>query len=235
MAIKKGKVLLAEDDLALSYVIKDNLVEAGYEVMVCPDGQTAIEKFEKGQFDICLLDVMMPNKDGFTVAKKIRQHSDVIPILFLTARAMEEDRIKGFQNGADDYITKPFSMQELLLRMDVFMRRTRKLSADTQQEFMIGRLRFSYTDLKLHTAAESFTLTQKEADLLKFLCEHANHILKREEVLLNVWGKDDYFLGRSMDVFMTKLRKYFKADPDVLLETIHGVGFRFNAAVQLPA
>ncbi len=235
MATRKGRVLLAEDDLSLSYVIKDNLVDAGYEVAVCPDGQTAIDQFEKGRFDICLLDVMMPNKDGFTVAKKIRQHSDVIPILFLTARSMEEDRIKGFESGADDYITKPFSMQELLLRMDVFMRRTRKLAADTVQQFTIGKLTFSYTDLKLNAPVESFTLTQKEADLLKFLCEHANHILKREEVLLNVWGKDDYFLGRSMDVFMTKLRKYFKADPDVLLETIHGVGFRFNAAVQVPA
>lgn len=235
MTTRKGRVLLAEDDLALSYVIKDNLVEAGYEVIVCPDGQTAIDQFDKGRFDICLLDVMMPNKDGFTVAKKIRQHSDVIPILFLTARSMEEDRIKGFVSGADDYITKPFSMQELLLRMDVFMRRTKKLSADQLQEFTIGKLTFSYTDLKLNTPTESFTLTQKEADLLKFLCEHANHILKREEVLLHVWGKDDYFLGRSMDVFMTKLRKYFKADPDVLLETIHGVGFRFNASVQVPA
>lgn len=235
MTTRKGRVLLAEDDLALSYVIKDNLVEAGYEVVVCPDGQTAIDQFDKGRFDICLLDVMMPNKDGFTVAKKIRQHSDVIPILFLTARSMEEDRIKGFVSGADDYITKPFSMQELLLRMDVFMRRTKKLSADQLQEFTIGKLTFSYTDLKLNTPTESFTLTQKEADLLKFLCEHANHILKREEVLLHVWGKDDYFLGRSMDVFMTKLRKYFKADPDVILETIHGVGFRFNASVQVPA
>lgn len=235
MTTRKGRVLLAEDDLALSYVIKDNLAEAGYEVIVCPDGQTAIDQFDKGRFDICLLDVMMPHKDGFTVAKKIRQHSDVIPILFLTARSMEEDRIKGFVSGADDYITKPFSMQELLLRMDVFMRRTKKLSADQLQEFTIGKLTFSYTDLKLNTPTESFTLTQKEADLLKFLCEHANHILKREEVLLHVWGKDDYFLGRSMDVFMTKLRKYFKADPDVLLETIHGVGFRFNASVQVPA
>jgi DNA-binding response OmpR family regulator len=234
MVTKKGKVLLAEDDLSLGYVIKDNLADAGYEVVLCPDGQTAIEKFDKGQFDICLLDVMMPNKDGFSVAKKIRQHSDVIPILFLTARSMEEDRIKGFLSGADDYITKPFSMQELLLRMDVFMRRTRKLSADNVQQFSIGKLTFSYSDLKLHTPAESFTLTQKEADLLKFLCEHANHILKREEVLLHVWGKDDYFLGRSMDVFMTKLRKYFKADPAIVLETIHGVGFRFNAAVEVP-
>jgi DNA-binding response OmpR family regulator len=231
MVTKKVKVLLAEDDLSLGYVIKDNLQDAGYEVVLCPDGQTAIEKFDKTQYDICLLDVMMPNKDGFTVARKIRQQSDMIPILFLTAKSMEEDKIKGFLTGADDYITKPFSMQELLLRMEVFIRRTRKLHADNVQEFSIGQMKFSYTDLKLHTASDTFTLTQKEADLLKFLCEHANHILKRDEVLLNVWGKDDYFLGRSMDVFMTKLRKYFKADPNIILETIHGVGFRFNASV----
>jgi DNA-binding response OmpR family regulator len=231
MVTKKAKVLLAEDDLSLGYVIKDNLQDAGYEVVLCPDGQTAIEKFDKSQFDICLLDVMMPNKDGFTVARKIRQISDMVPILFLTAKSMEEDKIKGFLTGADDYITKPFSMQELLLRMEVFIRRTRKLHADSVQEYSIGQMKFSYTDLKLHTAGDTFTLTQKEADLLKFLCEHANHILKRDEVLLNVWGKDDYFLGRSMDVFMTKLRKYFKADPNIILETIHGVGFRFNASV----
>jgi DNA-binding response OmpR family regulator len=231
MQSKKFKVLLAEDDLSLGYVIKDNLQDAGYDVVLCPDGQTAIEKFDKTQYDICLLDVMMPNKDGFTVAKKIRQQSDMIPILFLTAKSMEEDKIKGFLTGADDYITKPFSMQELLLRMDVFIRRSRKLHAESIQEFSIGNMKFSYTDLKLNTPTETFTLTQKEADLLKFLCEHANHILKRDEVLLNVWGKDDYFLGRSMDVFMTKLRKYFKADPSIILETIHGVGFRFNASV----
>jgi DNA-binding response OmpR family regulator len=231
MQAKKFKVLLAEDDLSLGYVIKDNLQDAGYDVVLCPDGQTAIEKFDKTQYDICLLDVMMPHKDGFTVAKKIRQQSDMIPILFLTAKSMEEDKIKGFLTGADDYITKPFSMQELLLRMDVFIRRTRKLHAESIREFTIGNMKFSYTDLKLHTPLETFTLTQKEADLLKFLCEHANHILKRDEVLLNVWGKDDYFLGRSMDVFMTKLRKYFKSDPNIILETIHGVGFRFNAAV----
>src|ERR1044072_357306 len=231
MVTKKAKVLLAEDDLSLGYVIKDNLQDAGYDVVLCPDGQTAIEKFDKTQYDICLLDVMMPNKDGFTVARKIRQLSDMVPILFLTAKSMEEDKIKVFLTGADDYITNPFSMQELLLRMEVFIRRTRKLHAEQVQEYSIGQMKFSYTDLKLHTAGDTFTLTQKEADLLKFLCEHANHILKRDEVLLNVWGKDDYFLGRSMDVFMTKLRKYFKADPNIILETIHGVGFRFNAAV----
>ena len=231
MSLKKGKVLLAEDDLSLGYVIKDNLVDAGYEVVLCPDGQVAIDKFNKDEYDICLLDAMMPQKDGFAVAKKIRQQSDVIPILFLTAKSLEEDKIRGFLSGADDYITKPFSMQELLLRMDVFLRRTKKLHSDSSGDYKIGKFLFSPVNLKLSNESESFTLTQKEADLLKFLCLHALRILKREEILLHVWGKDDYFLGRSMDVFMTKLRKYFKSDPNVVLETIHGIGFRFNAII----
>ncbi|MBS1599217.1 MAG: response regulator transcription factor [Bacteroidetes bacterium] len=231
MQTLKSKVLLAEDDLSLGYVIKDNLADAGYDVILCPDGQAAIDKFSKDQFDICLLDVMMPNKDGFAVARKIRQQSDVVPILFLTAKSLEEDKIRGFETGADDYIVKPFSMQELLMRMEVFLRRTKKMHSDKSVRFIIGKLLFAYTDLKLSTDKNIFNLTQKEADLLKFLCEHPNRILKREEVLLNVWGKDDYFLGRSMDVFITKLRKYFKEDPQVNLETIHGVGFRFNIPV----
>jgi DNA-binding response OmpR family regulator len=228
MQITKSKVLLAEDDLSLGYVIKDNLADAGYEVVLCADGQTAIDKFDKNEFDICLLDIMMPNKDGFAVARKIRQQSDIVPILFLTAKSLEEDRIRGFETGADDYIIKPFSMQELLMRMDVFLRRTKKMHSDKSVSFNLGLLHFSYTDLKLVADKDAFNLTQKEADLLKFLCEHPNRILKREEVLLNVWGKDDYFLGRSMDVFITKLRKYFKTDKNINLETIHGVGFRFN-------
>lgn len=224
----KAKVLLAEDDATLGYIIKDSLQEEGYYVVLCSDGQTAIERFNKNEFDICLLDVMMPHKDGLAVAKKIRQQTDVTPILFLTAKSMEEDRIKGFQSGADDYITKPFSMPELLLRMDVFLRRTKKMHSDSIQEFVLGSIRFSYTDLKLSSKEGIISITQKEADLLRFLSQHPNKVLKREEVLLNVWGKDDYFLGRSMDVFITKLRKHFKSDPNVVLETIHGVGFRFN-------
>jgi DNA-binding response OmpR family regulator len=233
MQNSKAKILLAEDDLSLGYVIKDNLTEAGYEVVLCPDGQSAIDKFDKDEFNICLLDVMMPNKDGFTVAKKIRQSSDLIPIIFLTAKSLEEDKIKGFLTGADDYIVKPFSMQELLMRLDVFLRRSKQMYSAKAVSFDIGDLHFSYTDLKLTIGQEMFNLTQKEADLLKFLCEHSNRILKREEVLLHVWGKDDYFLGRSMDVFITKLRKYFKSDPKVNLETIHGVGFRFNVPMQV--
>ena len=171
---------------------------------------------------------MMPHKDGFTVAKKIRQQSDVIPILFITAKIMEEDKLKGFQTGADDYITKPFSMQELIMRIEVFLRRTKKLKSDIKEEFQIGKLRFNYNELKLYSSNDVISLTQKEADLLKFLAANPNKILKREEVLVNVWGKDDYFLGRSMDVFITKLRKHFKADPGIVLETVHGVGFRLN-------
>ncbi|MBS1668605.1 MAG: response regulator transcription factor [Bacteroidetes bacterium] len=228
MQTPKAKVLLAEDDLTLGYVIKDNLTDAGYDVILCPDGQSAIDKFDKNEINICLLDIMMPNKNGYDVAKKIRQQSDMVPILFLTAKSLEEDKLKGFETGADDYITKPFSMQELLMRMEVFLRRSKKMHSDNTVSFNIGKLKFSYTDLKLMIGKEMFSITQKEADLLKFLCLHSNRVLRREEVLLNVWGKDDYFLGRSMDVFITKLRKYFKADPDINLETIHGVGFRFN-------
>jgi DNA-binding response OmpR family regulator len=228
----KSKVLLAEDDLSLGYVIKDNLVDAGYDVVLCADGQAAIEKFGKESFDICLLDVMMPNKDGFEVAKKIRQQSDLIPILLITAKSLEEDRIHGFECGADDYIVKPFSMQELLLRIDVFLRRTKKMYSERNLNFRIGKMKFSFNDLKLSIGATIYNMTQKEAELLLFLCEHPNRILKREEVLLHVWGKDDYFLGRSMDVFITKLRKYFKADSSIQIETIHGMGFRLNAAVQ---
>jgi DNA-binding response OmpR family regulator len=228
----KSKVLLAEDDLSLGYVIKDNLADAGYEVVLCADGQAAIDKFSKETFDICLLDVMMPNKDGFAVAKKIRQQTDQVPILFITAKSLEEDRIHGFEVGADDYIVKPFSMQELLLRIDVFLRRTKKMHSEKSVGFQIGKMKFSFNDLKLTVGTNAYNMTQKEAELLLFLCEHPNRILKREEVLLNVWGKDDYFLGRSMDVFITKLRKYFKGDTTVNIETIHGMGFRLNAIVQ---
>ncbi len=228
----KSKVLLAEDDLSLGYVIKDNLADAGYDVVLCADGQAAIDKFSKESFDICLLDVMMPNKDGFAVAKKIRQQTDLIPILLITAKSLEEDRIHGFECGADDYIVKPFSMQELLLRIEVFLRRTKKMYSERTLNFQIGKMKFSFNDLKLSFGDNTNNMTQKEAELLLFLCEHPNRILKREEVLLHVWGKDDYFLGRSMDVFITKLRKYFKADSSIQIETIHGMGFRLNAAVQ---
>jgi DNA-binding response OmpR family regulator len=198
-------------------------------VVLCTDGQTAIERFKKNEFDICLLDVMMPYKDGLQVAKKIRQQSDQAPILFLTAKSMEEDKIRGFQVGGDDYITKPFSMKELLLRMEVFLKRTKKMHADNIRIYKLGDLEFSYTDLKIISKDGAIPITQKEADLLLFFCMHSNKVIKREEILLQVWGKQDYFLGRSMDVFVTRLRKHFKSEPAVQIDTIHGIGFRFNA------
>jgi DNA-binding response OmpR family regulator len=224
----KATVLLAEDDTSLAFVIKDNLEEENYEVAWCADGEAAWQRYIKGGIDICLLDVMMPVKDGFTLAKKIRQKSDVVPILFITAKSLEQDKLDGFKTGADDYITKPFSMKELLLRMDVFLRRTKKMHSEQVKEYKLSSLVFSFTDLKLFSKGEEISLTQREADLLKFFCEHPNKVVKREEVLLSVWGKDDYFLGRSMDVFITRLRKYFKMDASVILETIHGIGFRLN-------
>ena len=225
----KAKILLAEDDTALSFVIKDNLTDAGYEVITCANGDIAWHEYQKKDIDLCLLDVNMPVRDGFSLAKKIRQQSDMMPIIFITAKSLEEDRLKGFSMGADDYITKPFSMQELIMRIEVFLRRTKKLVADVKEDLFIGQMKFVHNELKLYYGSEIITLTQKEADLLKFLARNVNKILKREEVLLNVWGKDDYFLGRSMDVFITKLRKHFKADASINLETIHGVGFRLNA------
>ena len=227
----KSKILLAEDDLSLGYLIKDNLVEAGYEVVLCPDGQTALDQFNKEHFDICLLDVMMPNKDGFTVLKGIRHKNEQVPILMITAKSMEEDRIHGFEIGADDYICKPFSMQELLMRIDVFLRRTRVLHSEKPVTYQIGKITFLYSQQRIVSDNEVYDITQRESELLLFLCKNPNRLLTREQILTEVWGKDDFYLGRSMDVYMTKIRKYLRTDPSIRLETIHGTGFRFNAHI----
>ena len=229
----KATILFAEDDSSLAFIVKDTLEDEGYKVVHCADGQTAIDTFDKTKFDICLLDIMMPHKDGYTVAKKIRQQSDVMPVLFLSTKNQEEDRLKGYDTGADDYLAKPFSMPELLKKIEVFLRRTKKLHSDTYEDCYLGNILFSYSNLKITTAGETFTITNKEADLLRFFCEHPNKIIKRDEVLINVWGKDDFFLGRSMDVFISKLRKYLKAEPLVSIETIHSIGFRFTVADSL--
>jgi len=227
MITNQSKILLAEDDFSLALMMKDTLEEEGYKVEYCRDGKEAIEKFNKNQIDMCLLDIMMPQKDGFAVAKKIRQQSDVIPILFLSTKGELQERLKGYETGADDYISKPFSMQELLMKIEVFLRRSKKIHSEVIQDYILGNIRFSYTELKIYTDKESIELTNKESELLKFFCEHSNCVLKREEVLLEVWGKDDFFLGRSMDVYISKLRKYLKHDPLIKLETIHNVGYRF--------
>ena len=228
MQTNKGTILLAEDDISLAFMVKDTLEEEGYTVIHCSDGQIAIDCFDKEKIDLCLLDIMMPNKDGYIVARKIRQQTDVIPILFLSTKIHEDDKLMGYNTGADDYLTKPFSMLELLKKVEVFLRRTKKMPSDSVLEFRLNSLLFSVKELKIITEQETFNLTQKEADLLKFFCEWPNKVLKREEVLISVWGKDDFFLGRSMDVYISKLRKYFKSDPKIVLETIHGIGFRFS-------
>ena len=224
----KYNILLAEDDEQLGELMKEALEEEGYQVSLFGDGQLAIDNFDKQKFDFCLLDVNMPGKDGFTVAKKIRQQSDIIPIIFISTRAQMEDKIEGYAKGADDYVVKPFAMKELLMKLQVFRRRSKKMFSDSKKVFMLGQLTFSYTDLRLSGPEIDLKLKQREADLLLFLSEHSNRILKREEILTSVWGKDDYFLGRSMDVFMSKLRKYLRSEPAVVLETIHGVGYRFS-------
>ncbi|MDX1956113.1 MAG: response regulator transcription factor [Chitinophagaceae bacterium] len=225
--MRKTRVLLAEDDTQLAFVIKDNLEEAGYEVVSCSNGDEALDQFARTNPDLCLLDVNMPQRDGFSLAKKIRQKSDVIPILFISARSMEEDRLKGFQTGADDFITKPFHIRELLMRMQVFIRRNKMLRPEAPLEFRLGELRYVPSELRLLGEKEQKILTQREAELLTFFCLNPNKVLKREDVLTSVWGKSDFFLGRSMDVFVTKLRKYLASENNITIETIHGIGYRF--------
>ncbi|HTN18068.1 MAG TPA: response regulator transcription factor [Chitinophagaceae bacterium] len=222
----KAKVLLVEDDASLAFILKDNLEENSYEVTYCVDGETGWQQFMRNTFDICLLDVMLPKKDGLTLAAQIRKKNESIPILMLTALGSDESKISGFQKGVDDYITKPFNMQELLLRMEVFLKRTQKKQGEMTEPVMIGQLAFDFKNLELKTPESIIQLTQREAELFKYFYLNANTVLKREDILTKIWGKDDYFLGRSMDVFITKLRKYIKGQEGVEIQTIHGVGFK---------
>ena len=221
MAETKAKILLVEDDPTLGFVVKDSLQDNGYDVVHCPDGETGFQQFMKYNFDMCLLDIMLTKKDGMLLATQIRKKNETIPILMLTSKNMDDDKIAGFRSGADDYITKPFNMQELLLRIEVFLKRTRKKDDDGPAGYKIGGLNFNYDDLLLSNDKEKYQLTQREAELFRYLCQNANKVLKRDDILLNVWGKEDYFLGRSMDVFITKIRKYIKNQSDVELQTIH--------------
>lgn len=235
MATSKAKILLVEDDPTLGFVVKDNLETHGYDVVHAVDGETGWQQFMKHNFDICLLDVMLPKKDGFYLVGQIRKKNEKIPVILLTSKNMDEDKITGFRTGADDYITKPFNMQELLLRIEVHLKRTKKIEDDQPTFFKIGNLNFNYSDLLLYNEHIKDQLTQREADLLRYLCINANRVLKREEILMNVWGKEDYFLGRSMDVFVTKIRKHLKEQTEVELQTIHGIGFKFMLPPQEPS
>lgn len=221
------KILLVEDDPSLGFVIKDNLEMRGYQVTLCNDGESGETTFHSSAFDLCILDVMMPKKDGFTVARNIRKKNQQVPILFVTAKSMLEDKVEGFSAGGDDYITKPFSVEELQMRIEVFLRRSNtKEAVDTV--FKLGQFTFDSSNLTLSNADTTRTLTQKESDVLGLLCQNRERVLKREEILKSVWGDDDYFLGRSMDVFISKLRKYLKDDPNVQIVNYHGIGFRLE-------
>ncbi|MBS1558408.1 MAG: response regulator transcription factor [Bacteroidetes bacterium] len=220
-----AKILLVEDDSSLGYVIQDGLIHKGYEVTLCRDGEEGFQAFCSQRFDICILDVMMPKKDGFTLAQEIRAANTQVPILFVTAKSMLDDKLQGFQTGGDDYITKPFSIDELGMRIDVFLRRTSP-SFYQEEIFRIGLISFDPKNFILHHASGKKTLTPKEAEVMKLLCLNRERVLKREEILKTVWGDDDYFMGRSLDVFISKLRKYLKDDPTVEIVNYHGVGFK---------
>jgi len=221
-------VLLAEDDRNLGNLLKNYLDAKGYATALCLDGLDATETFSKKEFDLCILDIMMPVKDGFAVAREIREQNKKIPILFLTAKSMQEDKLKGFELGADDYITKPFSMEELLLRMQAILRRLEDKPKPAQDEsvFRIGNYTFDVNRQTLTIGDTEQRLTSKETGLLRLLCLHANEVLTRNKALTQIWSNDSYFNARSMDVYIVKLRKYLKEDPGVELINVHGVGFK---------
>ncbi len=221
------RILLVEDDPGLGFVIKDNLLLKGYDVTLCADGEEGKVKFLASPYDLCIFDVMMPRTDGFSLAQSVREKNQQIPILFVTAKSMIEDKLAGFNAGGDDYIVKPFSMEELCMRIEVFLRRS-AATHPAGQPISLGQYEFHPDNLTLQCGDHSRVLTQKEADVLKLLCLHKERVLKRDEILKSVWGSDDYFMGRSLDVFISKLRKYLKDDPSVEIVNYHGVGFKLE-------
>lgn len=226
----KSKILLVEDDLSLGFVVQDSLKMAGYEVHLCKDGKSGLNYFNENDYDLCILDVMLPKKDGFSLAQDIRKMSEV-PIVFLTAKGMTEDKVAGFKAGADDYITKPFGKEELLLRIQAILKRTgqRKSDKSATTDFTIGKYHFDYANFHLQTSGFEKNLTKKEAEILKLLCEQRGQVIERELLTNMIWGDDNYFVGRSLDVFISKLRKYLKFDDRVKITNIHGVGFMLEA------
>lgn len=220
------KILLAEDDVNLGFVIRDNLQQQGFMVDLCKDGAIALKSFTESAYDVCILDVMMPKMDGFTLASKIRAENTQIPVLFLTAKTLKEDKLQGFMLGGDDYITKPFSIEELILRINVFVKRSQATVKQLKTIVEIGKYKFDHSNLLLTSDGEEKKLTQMEADILSFLCSNKSEVVKRSDILTAIWGEDDYFSGRSLDVFISRLRKYLKDDGSVMISNHHGVGFK---------
>ena len=229
MEKKQIRVLLAEDDRNLGNILKNYLDAKGFLTTLCVNGQEAVEISKKKEFDFFILDIMMPVRDGFSTAREIRLSGKKTPILFLTAKSLQEDKLKGFEVGADDYMTKPFSMEELLMRMQAILRRTEDAGKPGYEEegiFTIGQYTFDFNRQILSIKGKEQKLTSKEAGLLHLLCTNANEVLERSTALNQIWSDDSYFNARSMDVYIVKLRKYLKADPTVELINVHGVGFK---------
>ena len=228
---KKAHILYVEDDESLSFLTKDNLEMEGYKVTHCPNGMEALSAYEADVFDIAILDVMLPKMDGFTLAKAIREKNKDIPILFLTAKSLKEDKLEGLQIGGDDYITKPFSIEELILKIEIFLRRNKVSQSGVAETYKLGDYLFEKQHYRLvhEPSGEERKLTQREAELLEEFARKQNKIVDRSEILIKLWGEDDYFKSRSLDVFISRIRKYLSKDPKLELENIHGVGFRLNS------
>ncbi len=223
----KKHILLVEDDESMGFLLKDSLENYNYRVTHYSDGKSALSEFHNRTFDLCLLDVMMPNMDGFTLASEIRKNDLDTPIIFLTAKAMKEDRIKGFKIGADDYVTKPFSIEELTLRINAVLKRG-KISQATNQIISFSKYTLDLENIILNIGKKQIQLTRKEADILALFASNKNTLLKREFILKSVWEDDSYFIGRSLDVFISKLRKHFKTDSNISITNIHGAGYKFE-------
>lgn len=224
----RANILFVEDDVNLGFVTKDNLEMNGLQIVHCLDGNAGLEAFKKEHFDLCLLDVMLPLMDGFELARQIRKLNQDVPIIFLTAKSMKEDKLYGLRIGADDYLTKPFSIEELILKIDIFLKRSGFQKEVKSQIEFIGIYSFDFQNLSLAANNKVQTLTFREGELLQFLIKQKNQILTRDEILNKIWGDDSYFNGRSLDVFISRLRKYLKDDPNIKIENIHSVGFRFQ-------
>ena len=223
---KKMRVILSEDDENLGSLLREYLIAKGYDTDLYPDGEAAFKGFQKNQYDLCIFDVMMPKKDGFSLAKDVRMINSDIPIIFLTAKNMKEDVIEGFRIGADDYMTKPFSMEELIFRIEAILRRTMGEADNTQVVFKLGRYTFDARKQTLSDANDSTKLTTKESELLRLLCVNANKVLERNYALKTIWVDDNYFNARSMDVYITKLRKHLKDEEGIEIINIHGKGYK---------
>ncbi len=230
----KPKILLVEDEANLGTLLKDYLSVKGFETVLCTDGQQGFDTFAKQKFDLCILDIMLPVKDGFTLAKEIRQADKHIPIIFLTAKSLPDDKIEGFKSGADDYLTKPFNMEELLFRIKAILKRASSVPGvnDEEGNFVIGNFTFDATKQLLKHGSEERKLTSKESELLRLLCLNMNKTLDRNFALKTIWHDDSYFNARSMDVYITKLRKYLKADPRIEILNVHGKGFKLLVNTQ---